>query len=509
MATIASSLAQASTLWDLLSGPPADSTAVILPETNTRVTFGKLREQIQEMADTLVALGIQPGDRVATSLTNGLPAIVSFVAASMAGTAAPLNPGYRQDEVNFYLEDTSAKLLLAPADGMEDARKAAAERNVPVYTLEMDESGYVRIAGASASGKKAAAPDPEAVALVLHTSGSTGRPKRVPIKHRNMAASARNIVATYDLSPEDTALCVMPLFHVHGLVASTISTLASGGQLVVPNKFNALSFWRTVRDNKVTWYSAVPTIHSMLLSRAGDTRPEGTETLRFIRSCSAALPADMMSKMEEVFGAPVLEAYGMTEASHQMASNPRPPKSHKGGSVGPATGIQIGIMTDGKLLPQGERGEVVIKGPNVVDGYENNPEANATSYVDGWFRTGDQGYLDAEGYLFLTGRLKEMINRGGEKIGPREIDEVLLQCPVVNEAIAFGVPHKSWGEEVAAAVTLKEGVTATEAEILAFCKERLADFKRPKKIYIVAAIPRTATGKIARGSVAKALAGGE
>jgi acyl-CoA synthetase (AMP-forming)/AMP-acid ligase II len=509
MANIASSLAQASTLWDLLSGPPADSTAIILPETNTRVTYGKLREQIQEMANTLAALGIQPGDRVATSLTNGLPAIVSFVAASMAGTAAPLNPGYRQDEVNFYLEDTSAKLLLAPAEGMDDARKAAADRKVPVYTLEMDETGYVRIAGASANGKKVGPPDPEAVALVLHTSGSTGRPKRVPIKHRNIAASARNIVATYDLSTQDTALCVMPLFHVHGLVASTISTLASGGQLVVPAKFNALSFWRTVRDNKVTWYSAVPTIHSMLLSRAGDTRPEGTETLRFIRSCSAALPADMMAKMEDVFGAPVLEAYGMTEASHQMASNPRPPKAHKGSSVGPATGIQIGIMTDGKLLPQGERGEVVIKGPNVVDGYENNPEANATSYVDGWFRTGDQGYLDEEGYLFLTGRLKEMINRGGEKIGPREIDEVLLQCPSVNEAIAFGVPHKSWGEEVAAAVTLKEGVTATEAEILAFCKERLADFKRPKKIYIVDAIPRTATGKIARGSVAKALAGGE
>jgi oxalate---CoA ligase len=505
--SIADSLAQASTLWDLLQGPPADATAIILPETNTRVSYGALRNQIQTMADTLVALGIQPGDRVATSLTNGLPAIVSFVAASMAGTAAPLNPGYRQEEVNFYLEDTSAKLLLVPAEGMDDARKAAAERNVPVYALVMDEAGNVTIDGASANGKKAAAPDKEAVALVLHTSGSTGRPKRVPIKHRNMAASARNIVATYSLDTSDVALCVMPLFHVHGLVASTISTLASGGQLIVPLKFNALSFWRTVKEHQATWYSAVPTIHSMLLARAGDDRPEGSESLRFIRSCSAALPAEMMTKMETVFGAPVLEAYGMTEASHQMASNPRPPKSHKGGSVGPATGIQIGIMIDGKLLPTGQRGEVVIKGPNVVDGYENNPDANATSYVDGWFRTGDQGYLDEEGYLFLTGRLKEMINRGGEKIGPREIDEVLLGHPAVNEAVAFGVPHKSWGEEVAAAVTIKEGATATEADILAFCKERLADFKRPKKIYIVEAIPRTATGKIQRGAVAKALAG--
>jgi acyl-CoA synthetase (AMP-forming)/AMP-acid ligase II len=364
----------------------------------------------------------------------------------------------------------------------------------------------VRIAGASAGAARAAAPDPEAVALVLHTSGSTGRPKRVPIKHRNLAASTRNVAATYDLSTQDVALCVMPLFHVHGLVASTIATLATGGTLVAPAKFNALSFWKTVRDYKVTWYSAVPTIHSLLLARAGGQRPEGAENLRFIRSCSAALPPEMMAKMEQVFGAPVLEAYGMTEASHQMASNPQPPKPRKAGSVGPATGIEIAIMdNEGNLLPTGTRGEVVIKGPNVVDGYENNPEANASAYTNGWFRTGDQGYLDEDGYLFLTGRLKEMINRGGEKIGPREIDEVLLAHPAVNEAVAFGVPHKTWGEEVAAAVTLKS--PATEAEILAFCKERLADFKCPKKLYIVEAIPRTATGKIQRGAVAKALAG--
>ncbi|MEP7351866.1 MAG: acyl--CoA ligase [Acidobacteriota bacterium] len=499
-------LAEAQTLAELISSAPSDVTAVILPEANIRVTYGQFREQVQTMADALYALGIRPGDRVATSLTNGIPAIVSFLAASFAGTAAPLNPGYRQDEVNFYLEDTSAKILLVPGEGMDDAKAAAKERGVPTYVIETDDAGFCRIAGVSPNGHKAAAPSPEAVALVLHTSGSTGRPKRVPIQHKNMAASARNIVATYDLTANDVALCVMPLFHVHGLVASTISTLSSGGTLVVPSKFNALSFWRTVRDFNVTWYSAVPTIHSMLLTRAGDERPQGSEGLRFIRSCSAALPAEMMAKMESIFGAPVLEAYGMTEASHQMASNPLPPHDHKGGSVGKATGIQIGIMDgDLNLVAQGTRGEVVIMGPNVVDGYENNPDANATSYKDGWFRTGDQGYLDEHGYLFLTGRLKEMINRGGEKIGPREIDEALLLHPAVAEAVAFGVPHKSWGEEVAAAVTLKEGEAATEADILAFCKERLADFKRPKKIYIVEKIPRTATGKIQRGAVAKAL----
>ena len=212
-----------------------------------------------------------------------------------------------------------------------------------------------------------------------------------------------------------------------------------------------------------------------------------------------------MHDLEAAFGAPVLEAYGMTEAAHQMASNPLPPAARKPGSVGRGTDVQISIMdAEGRHLPTGERGEVVIQGPNVIRGYENNPEANATSFVDGWFRTGDQGFLDANGYLTLTGRLKELINRGGEKISPREIDEVLLAHPAVAEAVRFGVPHPTWGEEVAAAVALNGD--ATEAELLAYCKERLADFKRPKQIHITTAIPRTATGKIQRRVVAQAFA---
>ena len=499
-------MSQPSTLLELIQVAPAEATAVILPDTGIRVSYRQLRDQVAEMADALASLGVRRGDRVATSLPNGLPTVVSFLAASIAGTAAPLNPGYREEEVSFYLEDTSAKLLLCPADGAVEARQAAQSRGVPVYSLEMDSAGYVRIAGAP-RGATAAPPSPDDVALVLHTSGSTGRPKRVPILHRNIAASTHNIVAHYGLSADDVSLCVMPLFHVHGLVASTLSTLLSGGAVAIPAKFNPLSFWRTVRDTNATWYSAVPTIHNLLLSRAGSERPAGAERLRFIRSCSASLPAEMMQQMERVFGAPVLEAYGMTEASHQMASNPKPPAERKPGSVGPGTGVQIGIMDEaGNLLAANERGEVVIQGPNVVPGYENNPEANAKSFTNGWFRTGDQGFLDSDGYLTLTGRLKELINRGGEKIGPREIDEVLLSHPAVAEAVCFGVPHPTWGEEVAAAVVLSEPVG--EADILAFCKERLAEFKRPKKIFITDAIPRTATGKIQRGNVAQAFAKG-
>ena len=457
------------------------------------------------MADDLAGLGIKRGDRVATVLPNGLPAIVTFLAAATAGTAAPLNPGYRLDEFSFFLEDTAARILLLPPDGATEVRQAA-EGKVPMYSVQMDQSGYVRILDAPGGPQSVKHPGPDDVALVLHTSGSTGRPKRVPILQTNLGASAQNIADTYELSPDDVSVCVMPLFHVHGLVASVLSTFKSGGTVVIPAKFSPLSFWRMVRDTGATWYSAVPTIHQLLLTRAAGQRPAGSESLRFIRSCSAALPPKMMHSMEQVFGVPVLEAYGMTEAAHQMCSNPLPPKHRKAGSVGPGTGIKVSIMnTAGKHLTAGHRGVVVIQGPNVVREYENNPEATAQSFTDGWFHTGDQGYLDEEGYLILTGRLKELINRGGEKIAPREIDEILLAHPSVAEAVAFGVPHPTWGEEVEAAVVLR--TASDEGSILAFCKERLAEFKRPKKLYIVDKIPRTATGKIKRGAVAEAFAG--
>jgi acyl-CoA synthetase (AMP-forming)/AMP-acid ligase II len=297
----------------------------------------------------------------------------------------------------------------------------------------------------------------------------------------------------------------MPLFHVHGLLASALSTLFSGGTVVVPSRFNPLSFWRTVREYHATWYSAVPTMHQLLLARVGkgNERPAGAESLRFIRSCSAPLPVETARRMEEVFGAPVLEAYGMTEASHQMASNPLPPCVRKFGSVGLGTGVQISIMDEkGRHLDAGQRGEVVIQGPSVITGYENNPEANRTSFTDGWFRTGDEGTLDSEGYLRLVGRIKELINRGGEKIGPPEIDEVLLSHPLVSEAVCFGVPHPTLGEEVEAAVVLRE--PASEANLLAYCRERLAEFKCPKKIHVVDQIPRTATGKVQRRAVGAA-----
>jgi oxalate---CoA ligase len=482
-------------------------TAVVVPELGIRVSYDSLRQQVLRMANSLAAAGIRRGDRVAIALPNGLPAIVSFLAASFSGTAAPLNPAYRYDEFCFFLEDTSARLLICPPDGAAEARHAAAEQGIPVISAEMNAQGVVRLPGGPVRGE-VVSPASEDIALILHTSGSTGRPKRVPLQHFNLAVSAANIADTYSLSPEDVSLCVMPLFHVHGLMASTLAALASGGTVVIPSKFEALAFWRTVKEYRVSWYSSVPTIHQLLLARVGSKgKPAGAESLRFIRSCSTPLSADVMHKMENVFGVPLVEAYGMTEAAHQMASNLLPPLARKPGSVGAPSGVRISVMdSDCSHLGTDCRGEIVIQGPTVFAGYENNPDANERAFADGWFRTGDEGLLDSDGYLHITGRLKEQINRAGEKISPREIDKVLLENPAVAEAVTFGFAHPTLGEEVAAAVVLYEPLT--ESALLKHCRERLADFKCPKKLYILENIPQTATGKVRRSAVADAVLNG-
>ena len=493
------------TILTILERGGADDLALVAPD-GPRLTYRQLREQTRRGADALAELGLGRGDRVALVLPNGVEAIVAFLAATVAATAAPLNPAYTEDEFGFYYEDTAARALVVPPGGAEAARKALPE-HVILIEASMDADGSLRLESAAPrqAGRTASEPSGDDVALVLHTSGTTSRPKRVPLRHRNLAASVDNIIATYALTSADVSLCVMPLFHVHGLIASTLSTFGSGGTVVAPTRFNPLGFWSLVREHRATWYSAVPTIHQLLLARGGSERPAGAEHLRFIRSCSSALSPATMEQMEARFGVPVLEAYGMTEASHQMSSNPLPPLARHPGSVGVGTGVQIGIMDDGgALLPVGARGEVVIQGPNVIDGYENNPEANLSSFTNGWFRTGDQGTLDEHGYLTLVGRLKEMINRGGEKISPREVDEVLLEHPSVAEAVCFGTPHPAWGEEVAAAVVLRG--PATEVELIRHCRTQLADFKVPRSIHIVDAIPRTATGKIQRRIVAAAFA---
>jgi acyl-CoA synthetase (AMP-forming)/AMP-acid ligase II len=353
--------------------------------------------------------------------------------------------------------------------------------------------------------------EPGDASMVLHTSGTTSRPKIVPLTQRNLCASAGNIARTLQFTAADRGLNIMPLFHIHGLIAGVLAPLAAGSQVFCTPGFNALKFFGWMDEAQPTWYTAVPTMHQAIVSRASkNAEIIKRHPLRFIRSSSSSMPPQVIRELEEVFGAPLIESYGMTEATHQMASNPLPPGLRKPGAVGLAAGPEVAIMgEDGALLPRGGIGEIVIRGANVTAGYESNAKANAEAFVNGWFRTGDQGTMDDDGYISLTGRLKEIINRGGEKVSPREVDEILMDHPAVAQVVCFGMPHAKLGEEVAAAVVLREGSAATERELQDFVSQRAADFKVPKKILFMEEIPKGATGKLQRiGLAAKLGLGG-
>lgn len=491
---------------ELASSHLPEAIAVMVPG-GPEVTYRELENDVERTAERLVANGLGRGNLVSIVLPNSLEFLVTFLATIRSGAvAAPLNPNYTLAEFNFFIRDSNPNMAIISNDA-EAAHASAASLNVPVITAHVGDGSRVELEkkGVSLTGHSdVAPPKPDDIALFLHTSGTTSRPKGVPLTHSNLAASLDNICVTYELTAEDVAMVVMPLFHVHGLLGVALSTLNSGGTVVLPQRFSASTFWSIKQETAASWYSAVPTIHQVLLMRADNDMPSQSG-FRFIRSCSSALAPFVHRELENRFGSPVIEAYGMTEASHQMSSNPLPPGKRVPGTVGTSTGVAIAIMDDkGTLLPNEESGEVVIRGPNVTRGYVDNPTANSEAFIDGWFRTGDQGLLANDGYLTLTGRLKELINRGGEKISPLEIDSVLLQHNSVTEAVSFAVPDTKYGEVVHAAV-VTTGDT-DEDGIRSFCQEHIAAYKVPDKIHFTKNLPRTATGKIQRRHVAAAFA---
>ncbi|MEZ5738159.1 MAG: acyl--CoA ligase [Burkholderiaceae bacterium] len=502
------------TLHALLANHPDTAPALGAPGRDW-LTFGGLRALADQTTRALAALGIGRGDRVAIVLPNGPEMAAAFITVAQGATTAPLNPAYREDEYEFYLGDLNARALIVADDYDGPALAAAARQGARVLRLSVPAgapAGQFTLQGEPARAIAAAAALADDVALVLHTSGTTSRPKIVPLLQRNLAASARHIGDTLALTPADRCLNIMPLFHIHGLIAAVLSSLAAGASVYCTPGFNALQFFSWLADIKPTWYTAVPTMHQAILARAARNADAAIDAqLRFIRSSSASLPPQVMVALEAAFKAPVIESYGMTEATHQMASNPLPPAEHKAGSVGIAAGpkLRIADETHDRLLEGDATGEVVICGPNVTPGYEGNPQANAKAFfeADGlrWFRTGDQGTLDGQGYLRITGRLKEIINRGGEKVSPLEVDEVLMDHPAIQQVVTFGIPHDKLGEEVGAAVVLREGQSADEKAIREFAAKRLADFKVPRKIVILAEIPKGATGKLQRIGLAAKL----
>ncbi|MGZ6058328.1 MAG: acyl--CoA ligase [Myxococcaceae bacterium] len=497
----------------LLSAGPPEAPAIGAPEGVKWLAYRDLQALARQTVETLNAHGIGRGDRVAIVLPNGPEMASSFIAVAAGAATAPLNPAYRAEELEFYLGDLKAKALVLESGVDSAARATARKMSIPVLELTADRSrcaGWFTLASSGVAPGKAARGgmgEKDDSALFLHTSGTTSRPKLVPLLQRNLLASAEHIGRTLALTRDDVCLNIMPLFHIHGLIAATLASLGAGASVSCTPGFNALKFFAWLDEVKPTWYTAVPTMHQAILSRAERNREViARSRLRLIRSSSASLPAPVMVEMEKVFGVPIIESYGMTEASHQMASNPLPPRVRKPGSVGMAAGPEVGILDEsGKQLSPGEVGEICIRGPNVTPGYEANPEANAKAFTGGWFRTGDQGVIDEEGYVRLTGRLKELINRGGEKISPLEVDDILSSHPAVAQALTFAIPHDKLGEEVAAAVVLREGAAVTEREIREFCATRLADFKVPRRVVVLAEIPKGATGKLQRIGLAQKL----
>jgi oxalate---CoA ligase len=486
--------------------------SVFLNEKGCLLSYLQLAEQIVYVKQQFARMGIGSDDVVAIVLPNGPELALTFLATAACAASAPLNPAYGAQEFEFFLSDLGAKAIILLRGDKSAARHVAERIGISVIDLVPNDDGKglgFTLQGSSQSGSGI---DGFAqmfdTALMLHTSGTTSRPKLVPLTQANILASARNIISTLSLVEEDRCINLMPLFHIHGLMAVVLSSVMAGASVICLPGFDVHRFYKAVELFHPTWYSAVPTIHQAVLEGAERYQTIiQNNPLRFIRSSSASLPGRVMLELEKVFSCPVIEAYGMTEAAHQMASNPLPPKVRKPNSVGLPAGPEIGILDQaGKLLDQNETGEIVIRGPNVMRGYINNPEANQTTFCDGWFRTGDEGYFDVDGYLFITGRIKEIINRGGEKVVPREVDEVFLNHPSVYQAVTFAIPHQTLGEDVVAAVVLRANEVISPRELRAYAFEHLADYKVPSQVIILEEIPKGPTGKLQRIGLAKVLA---
>jgi len=475
------------------------------------LTYADLQEHVRRTRAALGAAGIGRGDRVAVVLPSGPEMTSAYLSIASSATFAPLNPAYPEAEFDFCLSDLRPAALVV-AEGMDSAARPVAQRlGIPIIDLAAGDDAAagefdLRVPG---SGKAADAgpTDPDDVALVLHTSGTTSRPKIVPLTHRKLAISACSSRDWLGLTADDRLLSVMPMFHLHGLLASTLFTLMSGGSLVATPGFHGPEFFGWVKRFEPTWLTAVPTMYQAILERAPANREIIKRSrLRLMRTSSAATPVEVLHRLEETFGIPVIEVYGTSEACQNVTSNPLPPGVRKPGSVGVPLTPEVAIAdADGRFLPPGTRGEIVVRGEIVMDGYADNQQADAEAFFDGWFRTGDEGYMDEDGYFYVSGRMKEIIVRGGENISPREVDEVLITHPAVRQALTFALPDERLGEDVGAAVVLQVGAQTTPLEIREYAAARLAAYKVPREVVIVEQIPTTATGKLRRIGLAEVL----
>ncbi len=487
-----------------------DAPAVLAP-ARAPLSYGQLHRHIGHVGRELRAMGIGAADRVVVMLPNGPDLAVAIVGVASHAACAVVNTAHAADELERYFAELRPRALIVPAAADSPARRAALACGIAVIDLVPrpgSEAGLFTLSAALPARPSREPPGPGEIAVLLLTSGTTSRPKIVPLTHANICTSAYSSVAALALTEQDRCLNVLPLFHGHGLIATVLTSLAAGASVVCTPGIDVNAFFAWLKSFAATWYSAVPTMHQAILARARQN-PELLEgcRLRLVRSASAPLPPRVFAELERSFATIVIEFYGMTEtASAPIACNPLPPRRRKPGSVGIPVGLDVAIMSDnGAILSGGETGEVVVRGSSVMPGYDGDTAATRAAFSRGWFKTGDRGFFDGDGYLFLSGRSREMINRGGENIAPREVDEALLEHPAIAEAVTFAVPHPTLGEDVAAAVVLRPEAQATPKGIRQFAGGRLAEFKVPRRLLIVKELPKGPTGKVQRVGLAAKL----
>ena len=462
--------------------------AIVFPETGEALAWAEIRDRANGLAAALRGRGAEKGESVAIVMPNCREGVIAAFAAFCGGfRATMINLAAGRDAIAYALEHSEARFAF-----VHDSQTGLFEEAAPAGVSRID-------TGESAQGEAPCDLGPDDAALLMYTSGTTGKPKGVIHSHSSLLAGGWTTAVAHELGPGDRGFCVLPIYHINGLCVTVMGTLVSGGTLAMSGRFSATRFWSDADATGATWFSVVPTIISHLLHSDAEPSQECRERIRFGRSASSALAVETQSAFEARFGIPIVETMGLTETAAQILSNPLPPGIRKIGSPGVAFGCEVEIHDEqGAEAPRGEEGEIVVRGPNVMREYLKNPEATAATFRDGWLLTGDLGRMDTDGYVTVTGRLKELIVKGGENIAPREIDEALYAHPDVVEAAAFARPCKTYGERVEAAVALADGSRATPEDILALCVEKVGKFKSPDCVHVMAELPKGPSGKIQR-----------
>ncbi|HDZ91205.1 MAG: AMP-binding protein [Deltaproteobacteria bacterium] len=480
-----------------------EKTYMIAPEPGLSLSYGQLKEGSANLGKHLTKRGLKKGDKVSFMMGNGYQTTKIFLGTMYSGfVVAPLNLMAQPSQLQYVMDHSDTRLVFFTEDQRERVEAAASKVERAVELIQVDnDSETIFSPDQDLSGLTLPYVSEEDGALLLYTSGTTGLPKGVILSHKNMVAGGEYTSLAHELTPDDRALCSLPLYHINGEVVTAVTPLVSGGSVVMPHKFSTSDFWELISEYRCTWFSVVPTIVSYLCSATDiEGRELKLDQLRFGRSASSALPPSLHRAFEEKFKVSIVETMGLTETAAPVFSNPMDPSKRKYGSPGQAVGNEAKIIDkQGNEVRRGTQGEIMIRGDNVMKEYYKAPDKTAEALEpDGWLHTGDLGYMDEDGFVFVTGRIKELIIKGGENIAPREIDEALYQHQAVQDAAAVGIPDDTYGEEIMACVTLKPGMTATEEDLRSHCLEQLGKFKTPKMLKILDELPKGPSGKIQR-----------